>query len=812
MNNGLTVMCAGLVCIFAMKTSAQIMPITENFNYGTSNTNDVPYWYDTVSTEAWAIFYNKSGDENSPHDTETGGIGIQNGGGGTNHYLYRSIGTYDGENALAYRLTAGKWNGTLNNRSSELLVRVYRNNTLVPDNDVDLSVDIDSLLVDGDSHVFTVYTNDPVVVLSGTLDLSGAALSEGDQLYFQIVDTNPNGHAYVIDDIEVVPEANRLLPIIEDFDFGTENQKSVPYWYDSLSDSGWAVYYDRSGNSNSAHDQGTGCVGFQGGAWAGTNQYLYCRIPGVYAGESGLSYSLKIARWNDASIESVAGDLIIRVFRNNGFFPGDDVEVASASGSLLLDSATHSFASAQSSPVVSLSGKLDLPAPLLATGDVLYFEIVNTNPNGAYFNMDDVVLIPSSYRLGDIATAVTDGGDVEVSWKGTSNTVFTLQVDDDLVASPGWSNAITGISGVDGTMAVTTPIDSTQSFFRVVMDVPRKCLMEKHAGNPLLEVRNPDIPQWRWMHAANVSILDPSSTPTGKWMMYLRGSGKYDDGNHNTIGLFEQEVAGFNPFGPWDEYAGNPVISYGEPGSIDEKGVLDTSAMRAANGDTVIYVKGKNYDDEAVVMAAVSSDGYSFEKLADPILDNGPCEAVYHNGLYYLFTGNVTQTHENGKNRWILQIMVRTSSQYDSFTNAPAVALSPGVLGSFDSKCVYGGKIFKVSGDSRWFMVYQASDTWIDYPDLFHVAWSDDLLNWTKVKNDLPLLARGDSGEWDQGAMWTGSVIEHNGSIYIYYEAWGSYDLLADRDELYYRGANSRVGVASVSVTDFLEWVDEDSP
>ena len=76
------------------------------------------------------------------------------------------------------------------------------------------------------------------------------------------------------------------------------------------------------------------------------------------------------------------------------------------------------------------------------------------------------------------------------------------------------------------------------------------------------------------------------------------------------------------------------------------------------------------------------------------------------------------------------------------------------------------------------------------------------------MENELPLLVRGNPGEWDQGAMWTGSVIEHNGSIYIYYEAWGSYDLLADRDAYYYPGGNSRVGVASVSVGNFLDWVD----
>ena len=791
----------------ALNVAAQVALIVEDFDYGATNYSDVPDWFDTVATEAWSVFYDHSGDANSPHDYETGGVGFQNGTGGHNHYLYRSIGTYAGEDSIAYGMNVGKWNGAASNQSGEMHVRVYRNNTIVPGNDVDLAADAGSLLVDSDIHAFTLYTNEPLASLWGTLDLSGSDLSDGDQLYFQLVETNPHGNAYVLDDVEVVPQPAHLLFMHDDFDYGTANRQSVPYWYDSFSTKAWAVFYNLEGNSNSAFDYSTGSIGFQGGAWAGTNQYLYCRVPGVYGGELSLSYSFKVARWNTASVNP-ASDMHVRVFRNNTFVPGDDLDVAADPDSLLLDARIHSFESATDSPIVEFSGTLALPKAGLSRGDVLYFEIVNANTEDADFNMDDVVLVPSSCRMGDVSTGMTPEGNMELFWQGSSNAVFSLQKTDDLVASTEWSNVVTGIAGADEEMSIVADTGDTRSFYRVAMDLDRGCLMEKHAGNPLLDVRQVDLPQWRWMHAANVSILDPSSTPTGKWMMYLRGSGRYDDGNHNTIGLFEQEVAGFDPFGPWDEYAGNPVISYGEPGSIDEHGVLDTSAMRAVNGNTVIYVKGKDYEGSSTTIAAVSSDGYTFEKLADPISDNGPCEAVYHDGLYYLYTGNMTQTNENGQTRWILQIMVRTSDQYGVFTNAPAVALTPGAPGTFDSKCVYGGKIFKVTGDSRWFMVYQASNIHIDYPDLFHVAWSTDLLHWTKVKNELPLLVRGNPGEWDQGAMWTGSVIEHNGSIYIYYEAWGSYDLLADRDAYYYPGGNSRVGVASVSVGDFLDWVD----
>jgi hypothetical protein len=182
---------------------------------------------------------------------------------------------------------------------------------------------------------------------------------------------------------------------------------------------------------------------------------------------------------------------------------------------------------------------------------------------------------------------------------------------------------------------------------------------------------------------------------------------------------------------------------------------------------------------------------------------------VLHDGNYYMFGGEMTQVTENGSSRWVLRQVLRVSDQFDGFTNVTSSLIIPvGSDGSFDSKCAAAGKIFQVSGDPRWFMIYQTSDTFIDYPDRFHAAYSCDLITWNKVKNDLPLMGRGERGEWDQGGIWTGSIIEYDGAIHIFYEGWGSCSAMVDRDELYYKGANSRAGVASVAVDDFLTWVD----
>lgn len=93
--------------------------------------------------------------------------------------------------------------------------------------------------------------------------------------------------------------------------------------------------------------------------------------------------------------------------------------------------------------------------------------------------------------------------------------------------------------------------------------------------------------------------------------------------------------------------------------------------------------------------------------------------------------------------------------------------------GNFDLKSVNGSRIFRLEGVDKWFMVYQGSDRHFDFPDRFHVAYSDDLLNWTKVQNTRPFFERGPAGRWDQGGIWFGEVFELDGMLYMYYEGWG---------------------------------------
>lgn len=321
-------------------------------------------------------------------------------------------------------------------------------------------------------------------------------------------------------------------------------------------------------------------------------------------------------------------------------------------------------------------------------------------------------------------------------------------------------------------------------------------LFHKYRTEPFLAVKPGS---WYGLHAANVSILNPSETPDGKWRMYVRGTNKYADGNHDDIGLFEQNAVNFNPIGGWNEYSKNPVLVHGDPGSYDYRFILDGSVIRGPENKIYVYYKGKDAQLTGSLNGAVSADGgFTFTKfINNPLkIKAGPNDAVYLDNQYYLFYGH------NGT------VWLSKSSSPDQLNPNPIPVLQVGSQGSFDSHAVNGIKIFKVTSDNRWFLIYQCSSKHGDFPERFHAAYSSDLVNWIKVDTDIPLFMRGAAGEWDQGAIWTGEVLEHDGHLYIYYEGWGARGAVRDRNLEYFSEGRSQVGIAVAKVEDFLTWCD----
>ena len=333
-------------------------------------------------------------------------------------------------------------------------------------------------------------------------------------------------------------------------------------------------------------------------------------------------------------------------------------------------------------------------------------------------------------------------------------------------------------------------------------------LFKKYKRNPLFDV-GLSKPDWRSKHVANTAVFTPQETKSGTWRIYVRGNGYAPDYGCQ-IGILYQDTSGFSPYGPWYEYVDNPVLEYGSAGSYDEQHLLAPAPVIGEDGVIYLYYQAYDINGVSSLSGARSEDGgFNFQKLeSNPLkLHVGANDAIYHNGKYYIYYGDALYNEYTHKfdSKLEIHLKVTTDPEYVRDKDS-AVAL--GVGGgpdNFDSESVNGSRIFRL--EDKWYMIYQGSNRHFDFPDRFHAAYSEDLVNWTKVDNDFPLLTRGQWGKWDQGGIWYGEVFQFKDTLYMLYEGWGCYCIPEDRDEPYFPG-NSRTGIAKVSVADFKLWAE----
>lgn len=303
--------------------------------------------------------------------------------------------------------------------------------------------------------------------------------------------------------------------------------------------------------------------------------------------------------------------------------------------------------------------------------------------------------------------------------------------------------------------------------------------------------------KWISNSTANPDVLTPAESPDGNWWLFMRGG----DGSYSRLGVYTQKASSFNPLGPWNYYDDNPIIDCNVDGRVDNRGVIDPSPVRGKDGKIYLFYKGqqKNSDPMAnshpTVLFATSTDGYEYSEaeiwkegigISDLVVDD--------TGRFYLFIARRVYVFD------------------DPYADSDAATVYTDIVdkgdgpANFDRYSINGMKIKRLPGVNKWFMFYQGSAIHDDFPDRFHVALSDDLIHWTKVKNDQPLFTRGPRGSWDQGAIWAPEVFEYNGMLYMYYEGWGTRGPVKNRDRRYFKPAHSEIGIATCPTEDFLRW------
>jgi beta-xylosidase len=106
-----------------------------------------------------------------------------------------------------------------------------------------------------------------------------------------------------------------------------------------------------------------------------------------------------------------------------------------------------------------------------------------------------------------------------------------------------------------------------------------------------------------------------------------------------------------------------------------------------------------------------------------------------------------------------------------SINNEKRIFSESNNLSAFDAVSVSTVRIWR---EENWFfMVYGGGNKFRDYPLAFGLARSRDLLNWERYPHN-PILLRGKPGNWDEGAVWFGTVYKHKGTYYLWYEGTGT--------------------------------------
>ena len=290
----------------------------------------------------------------------------------------------------------------------------------------------------------------------------------------------------------------------------------------------------------------------------------------------------------------------------------------------------------------------------------------------------------------------------------------------------------------------------------------------KSTSNPIM----PSVPNtYKAWHTANPDLL----VHNGMIYFYYRGGDGTDRICLATVPYDGCNGSNFN------DYSGNPIVGTSKKG-FDDKAALDPATIYF-NNKVFIYYSGLGEGDDTVGLA-VSKDFYNFKKYGAVIKGRAP-EVVVKDGLIYLY---YVLYNNNG-----YSIYLATSKDGYNFTKfgeAPVFTPDSNAQ-AWDSKSVTVPRIVEKHG--VYYMLYAGDSMYVDYPAYFGLAYSFDLINWNRGRQN-PVFSRGAKGQWDDGGIWYGDMFEYKNKWYLYYEGWGGGE---SHEKEYGPGGRSQIGMAT---------------
>ena len=196
----------------------------------------------------------------------------------------------------------------------------------------------------------------------------------------------------------------------------------------------------------------------------------------------------------------------------------------------------------------------------------------------------------------------------------------------------------------------------------------------------------------------------------------------------------------------WEKYENNPVLSTGEPGSLDDTRAYLAHVVYDGSVFHMYYVGAASSGNENLLYAT-SEDGIEWLKNGAPEFqyDGGdPYEGRINRGDVY-FDGDEFHMWAGMSARGIYDVGYATSADGATWTVIDSLVMDKPLSGDWEYPRVQVGTVFEM-GD-EFHMWYSGGDL-LDW-DIGY-ATSPDGLEWTK-DDDNPVLTRGGSVSWDEG-------------------------------------------------------------